>query len=101
MRAEEEGGGGLRRVVGSIAGIQGEQTNQDSELKNKVLRPPPAVSELLSSWLRVTKRIPLFSDAGSRFVRVMKYANRLAACGGNAILFSLFLMGRTKYCPKG
>lgn len=83
----------MRGAVGSIAGIC-ERMNQDSWLKNKVLRPLTAVSsELLSGWLRVTaERILLFFSRGIAFcTRDEVCANRLTACGENAISFSSLL----------
>lgn len=66
-------------MVGSIAGIR-EQTNQDSQLKNKVLRPLPAVRELPPRYeLRVTAgRVPSRGIVFSTRDRVC--ANHLTAC---------------------
>lgn len=82
---------GVVGLVGSIAGIH-EQTNQDSQLKNKVLRSPPAVRELPSRYeLRVTagRVAGLFCSVGTgdRVFYVMEYTRttwRLAK------LFALF-----------
>lgn len=83
---------GLRGAVGSIAGIR-EQTNQDSWLKNKVLRTPPAVSEPSVELIKGDCGEDSFVvSRGITFcTRDEVCANHLTACGGNAILFSLFL----------
>lgn len=61
-----------------------EQTNQDSRLRNKVLRPPPAVGKLLSSRLgrrdravqAVGRALLFFPREGSRFVRANHLTTR-------------------------